>query len=150
MSENPSRPSAALPPTDQVTDEDPRVRAVEIMISTILRTGVLASLTLIVAGTVLSFFHHPAFFSSPAELQRLIHADGNFPRTLGAIITGSGRLHGPSFVMLGMLVLIATPVFRVAASVFAFIYQRDRIFVIITCTVLLLLLASFFLGKTGG
>jgi uncharacterized membrane protein len=157
MVEDSSPPSSALPPAEPASNpdqaqllEDPRVRAVEIMISTILRTGVLASLALVVAGTVLSFAHHPAYFSSPAELQRLTHADGFFPHTLGAIIAGTGHLQGESLIMLGLLLLIATPVVRVAASIFAFIYQRDRIFVLITCTVLILLLASFFLGKTGG
>jgi uncharacterized membrane protein len=52
--------------------------------------------------------------------------------------------------MAGLLLLIATPVLRVAVSVLAFVYQRDRTFVIITSVVLTLLLASFVLGKAGG
>jgi uncharacterized membrane protein len=46
--------------------------------------------------------------------------------------------------------LIATPVLRVAISVLAFVYQRDRTFVVITTVVLALLLTSFVLGRGGG
>jgi uncharacterized membrane protein len=45
------------------------------------------------------------------------------------------------------LLLIATPVIRVGVSIFAFIYQRDRLYTLITATVFSLLLLSFVLGK---
>ena len=47
----------------------------------------------------------------------------------------------------GLLLLIATPVLRVAVSIFAFVYEKDKVFVIITSIVLGLLLLSFILGK---
>jgi uncharacterized membrane protein len=43
---------------------------------------------------------------------------------------------------LGILILIATPVARVAFSVFAFAEERDRMYVIVTLIVLALLLFS--------
>jgi uncharacterized membrane protein len=52
--------------------------------------------------------------------------------------------------MAGLLLLIATPVLRVAVSILAFVYQRDRAFVAITSIVLALLLTSFVLGRGGG
>ncbi|HEX5607455.1 MAG TPA: DUF1634 domain-containing protein [Candidatus Binatia bacterium] len=39
----------------------------------------------------------------------------------------------------GILLLIATPVARVGVSIFAFIYQRDRLYTLITATVFCLL-----------
>ena len=39
---------------------------------------------------------------------------------------------------------------RVAVSVFAFVYERDRKFVLITAVVLALLLLSFMLGRAEG
>ena len=44
----------------------------------------------------------------------------------------------------GLLLLIATPVVRVAVSAFGFMLERDRIYVAITLAVLLILLASLF------
>jgi uncharacterized membrane protein len=53
--------------------------------------------------------------------------------------------------MAGLLLLLATPVLRVAVSILAFIYEKDGIFVMITSIVLALLLLSFVLGRvTGG
>ena len=47
---------------------------------------------------------------------------------------------------MGLLMLIATPVMRVAVSIFAFIVHRDKVFTAITTLVLLLLFLSFVLG----
>lgn len=48
---------------------------------------------------------------------------------------------------LGLLVLIATPVARVAFSVVGFALERDRLYVAITLAVLCVLLASLFLVR---
>jgi uncharacterized membrane protein len=45
---------------------------------------------------------------------------------------------------LGLLVLLATPVARVAASVIGFALERDRLYAAITLAVLLILLTSIF------
>jgi len=132
----------------QVDDE--RVRRVEILISNILRTGVAASLCLIVAGIILMFVHHPEFLSSSDALLRLTEVNGVFPRTLADVIAGAMDFSGQAIATLGLLVLIATPVLRVAVSIGTFFYQNDRKFVIITSIVLALLLLSFVLGKVEG
>ena len=50
----------------------------------------------------------------------------------------------------GLLLLIATPVARVALSLVAFVLQRDRLYVGITAFVLALLLASLVGGALVG
>ena len=55
-----------------------RTRRVELAISTLLRVGVIASLSIIVAGTILSFVHHPTYVSSSAELARLTKPELRF------------------------------------------------------------------------
>jgi uncharacterized membrane protein len=66
------------------------------------------------------------------------------------MVSGLRSLEGRSFVVLGLLLLIATPVMRVAVSIIAFAVQKDAIFVVLTTMVLLLLVLSFFLGKVEG
>ena len=56
-------------------------------------------------------------------------------------------MRGEAIVTLGLLVLIATPVARVAVSVVAFIHHRDRTYALITAAVLCLLLLSLVLGR---
>lgn len=131
----------------QTFDAEDRVRRVELVISNLLRAGVVGSLVLVVIGTVLSFIHHPEYFSSPADFERLVQPGAAFPHSLDDVIQGILLFRGQAIVTAGLLLLIATPVMRVAVSIFAFIYQQDRTFTYITALVLFLLLLSFFLGK---
>jgi uncharacterized membrane protein len=126
------------------------VRQVELIISRVLRIGVTASLLLIVVGTLLTFLHHPAYVSSPSDLSRLTRPGAAVPHTLRGVAAGMLALRGQSIVATGLLVLILTPVMRVAVSIVAFTVQRDRIYVAITSVVLLLLLFSFVLGRAAG
>ena len=127
-----------------------RVRKVELLISNLLRFGVVASLAIIVCGTLLSFVHHPSYVTAPSELQRLTRPGAAFPHTLTDVLRGVMVLRGQAIVVVGLLVLVATPVARVAVSIFAFLYQRDRVFVVLTSIVLFLLLLSFVLGRVEG
>lgn len=131
-------------------EEDSRVRRVELLISNMLRAGVAASLALILLGIILTFIHHPEFLSSPEALDGLTNMNGTFPHTISDVMAGVATFRGTAIATLGLLLLIATPVTRVAISIFAFIYQRDRTFVAITAVVLMLLLLSFLLGKVEG
>ena len=68
--------------------EDHRVVRVEIVISWVLRIGVVTSLAVVVAGLVLVFAHHPDFLTSTAELPKLTRPGGVFPHTLSAVFQG--------------------------------------------------------------
>ncbi len=51
--------------------------------------------------------------------------------------------------MAGLLLLVATPVARVALSIVIFIIERDRLYVLITAAVLLILVVAFVTGAAG-
>ncbi|WP_081721737.1 DUF1634 domain-containing protein [Geminisphaera colitermitum] len=125
---------------------------VELLISEVLRWGVWASLALLVAGTLLCFVHshdYGAGGGTAEDLRRLIEGDEAFPRTLVWLGEGLAHGRGQAIVVLGLLLLISTPVVRVAISIVGFALERDRIYVVVTTTVFLLLALSFALGKAG-
>jgi uncharacterized membrane protein len=130
-----------------VSDTEARVRGVERLISGLLRAGVLMSLTIIIAGTLMTFVHHSEYLWSDTALQHLAKPGAAFPHTQRDVWFGVTALEGQAVVTLGLLLLIATPVLRVAISMFLFIYQRDWTYALITLAVLSLLLLSFGLGK---
>jgi len=130
--------------------QDQRVRKVELAISALLRVGVLTSLLVVLIGTVVTFVHHPHYLSSRHDLVHLTRPGAEFPHSVPTVVRGLQHSQGRAIVMAGTLLLIATPVLRVAVSVLAFVYQRDRTFVVITSVVLALLLTSFLLGRGGG
>jgi uncharacterized membrane protein len=103
-----------------------------------------------VFGTVLSFVHHPEYLTSRRALQRLTTPGRAFPRTAAEMFDGVRHLQGQAFVVMGLLLLVATPVLRVAVSILGFVYERDWTFVAITSIVLGFLILSFILGKAEG
>jgi len=118
----------------------------ELAISRILKAGVNASLLLVAAGSILSFAQGGVYGPLPSDVARLTGPGGAFPRTAAWLASGVVHLRGQAVIVSGLLLLIATPVLRVAASVAAFALERDRAFAAIAAAVLLLLLASFALG----
>jgi uncharacterized membrane protein len=61
-----------------------------------------------------------------------------------AVVAAGLELRPIAIAQVGLLVLIATPVVRVMASVVAFVLERDRLYAAITLGVLALLLGSLF------
>lgn len=123
---------------------------VDTAISTLLRVGVILSVTIIAVGLATTFVHHPEYVSSPASLAELTAARGQYPNTLLSVIAGVGQLRGQAIVMAGLLLLIATPIARVALSIAVFIIEHDRLYTAITAAVLLILLIGFVIGLEGG
>ena len=121
---------------------DAVVRRTEIVISTILRMGVVASAIIVGIGA-LDFFLRGQGLRSGSALTLA------FPQTIGAVFVGLPSLRGENIMALGLLVLIATPVMRVAASIVAFAIERDWRYTAITAVVFCILMLSFALGKAG-
>jgi uncharacterized membrane protein len=123
----------------------------ELIISEILRWGVRASLALIVLGSVLFFVQSGdwAGAEAKARLTSLISQGGSFPLSLGWLADGLLRFDGVTITVLGLALLIATPVVRVAAAVVSFAIVKDRAFTAISAAVLAFVVASFFLGSVG-
>jgi uncharacterized membrane protein len=121
----------------------------EAVISLLLRSGVALSLALVLGGTLLSLAHHPEYLVSAEPLDALVRPAEGGPHSLEAVLQNAREVRGQAFVMLGLLVMVAVPVLRVAVAWAAFRQQRDRAFVRLTSAVLALLLLSFLLGRAG-
>ena len=130
--------------------EEPITRG-ELLISYLLRGGVIVSILTIIMGMVLMFTHHPDYWQSAEDLKRLQAPESKtgieFPHSLSDVFAGLREGRGQAVVCAGLLLLIATPILRVAVSIAVFAVQRDYVFVLITSFVLAVLLLSFFLGK---
>jgi uncharacterized membrane protein len=109
----------------------------------VLRSGVVLSGAIIAIGTILFIANHSLDDTSAylAYNPGLI-PHGNFPISLASIATGLGSLDPFSVIELGFLVLLATPVARVALSLFLFAAEKDRMYVYLTAAVLVILLFS--------
>jgi uncharacterized membrane protein len=99
---------------------------VDAAIAALLRTGVLLSIGIVMIGMVVTFVHHPDYLSSRSTLGALTGPAAQFPNNMSAIVAGVRSGKGQAIVMAGLLLLIATPVARVALSIVVFVIERDR------------------------
>lgn len=118
---------------------------VDQILGNLLRIGVIVATIVAVLGGFLFLSRHGF---EPASGQ-VFHGEPPELRSVGAIVRGALAFHPAAIVQLGLVLLIATPVARVAMSLVAFILQRDRVYIVVTTIVLALLIFSLSGGISG-
>src|SRR6266481_3120182 len=108
----------------------------------LLRTGVILAAAFVLAGGVVFLVRHP----EPVTNYRVFQGEPEELRTVSGIFHEAMALRGRGLIQLGLLILMATPIARVAFSVVAFLCQRDWKYVVVTLIVLGLLLYSLLGG----
>lgn len=116
------------------------------VISFILLAGVIISAAVLACGLLLLLLTGQTGYDQglTASLVQAHQGAVAFPTTIPAIIHDALRLRPFAVIEAGSLLLIATPVVRVGASVFLFLAEGDRFYAVVTLLVLVLLLASIF------
>ena len=122
-----------MPTTRNWTD-----KTIEEIVGTLLRVGVSLSAFVVSIGAAIYLARHgrePAnyrvFLGEPSDL-----------RSLSGIVREAFHFRGRGIIQLGLLLLIATPVARVAFSIWGFAEEHDRLYMIFTGIVLIVLLYS--------
>ncbi|HKW89179.1 MAG TPA: DUF1634 domain-containing protein [Candidatus Acidoferrales bacterium] len=106
------------------------------IISLLLRTGVILSALIVLIGGVMYLVQYRHLVPD----YRVFRGEPTPLRHLGSVVHGVVTLHSRSWMQLGLFVLVATPVARVAFSIFGFFKERDRTYVLLTLIVLCVLL----------
>ena len=111
---------------------------IELILGNLLRAGVLISAAVVLWGACIYLSRHA---HEPADY-RVFRGEPSDFRTISGVIQSviSGR--GRGLIQLGLLLLIATPIARVAFSIVGFALERDRMYVVFTLIVLAILLYS--------
>jgi uncharacterized membrane protein len=111
---------------------------VERMIGALLRAGLIAAAAVVLLGAVVYLVRHGGeqpdyrvFRGEPADL-----------RSITGIAHQALEWRSTGLMQLGLLMLLATPIARVALSLVLFALQRDRLYVAVTLVVLGVLLYS--------
>jgi len=111
---------------------------VELFIGNLLRWGVvLAALVAAVGGALFLFLH-----GGMVADYRVFRGQPDALTSVSEVARNALLLRPEAIIQLGLLLLVATPVARVALSLFAFAKQHDQTYVIVTAIVLGLLLYS--------
>ncbi|MFP3312758.1 MAG: DUF1634 domain-containing protein [Acidilobus sp.] len=110
-----------------------------------LRIGVLISAAFIIFGVALIYIHHGAGAYSFRDLiiSRSPVNTSILPVSYINMRSVSG-LNGLAFVLIGLIVLMVTPVLRVAIGIAQFAYERNWLYTVITAIVFLNLMLAIF------
>lgn len=112
----------------------------ESIMGNLLRSGVLLAAAVVALGGILYLIAHhrdrvdySQFRSEPAQL-----------KTVPGIVQQTAALQSTGIIQLGLLLLIATPILRVACAVFGFALERDLLYTFVSLIVLGVLFYSLF------
>lgn len=129
----PTGPARPAPGAEPVSEH---IERVEIVVGHLLRYGVALAAVIMAAGMVLLLMR---WGTAP-------HQSVPVPTSVSAVLRGLLYLDPTALIDVGLVVLILTPVLRVAASLVAFAIERDRAYTFITLIVLSVLVTGFALG----
>jgi uncharacterized membrane protein len=118
-------------------------KRIETLVGVMLRTGVLLAAAVVLTGGVLYLAQNRGprpdyehFRGEPARLMNLSAIEHG-------VMTGDAR----SIIMLGLLLLIATPVARVGMCIVGFLMERDKLYVAVSSVVMAILVYSLFFHR---
>jgi len=111
---------------------------VENLVGNLLRTGVITSAVVVFSGAIVYLARHG---TSPANY-RIFQGGPSDLRHIKGIVREALSFRGRGIIQLGLLLLIATPVARVALSIVGFAEEGDRMYVGFASIVLVILLFS--------
>lgn len=117
-------------------------RDVATVVGKLLRFGVLSACLVAILGGIMFMILHSSEVSDFTQFR----GAPEYLRSLGGIYGGLLALDARAVIQAGVIILIATPIMRVALSIFAFALERDYLYVVITVIVLLIISIGMFGG----
>ena len=113
---------------------------VELFVGNLLRWGVILAASVTALGGLIFLFAHGG---RKADYS-VFHGQPDALKSVSQVALNAYHLQPEALIQLGLLLLIATPIARVALSLLAFFKQHDRMYILVTAIVLAVLLYSLF------
>ena len=117
-------------------------KEMELSIAGMLRFGVMLSAIVVFIGGIL-YLRHPG---ETAPTYRHFIAEKAPLLDLSSVFHKAMHFDARSVIMLGIMILIATPILRVAFCIAGFARQRDRVYMLISSSVFAILIYSLIQG----
>ncbi|MDN3551762.1 DUF1634 domain-containing protein [Mucilaginibacter aquaedulcis] len=121
-----------------VPDQD-----IEKLIGYLLRYGVVTASLIVLTGGIIYLFQYQ--HSAIPQYHVFIGEKAGYT-TLTQIFGGVESLNAKGIIQFGVLVLIATPILRIFFSLVGFVFERDKLYILITLIVLSVMMFSIFGG----
>ncbi len=111
---------------------------IEVVVGALLRVGIILSGSVVLLGGLVYLSRH----GLETVDYRVFQGEPECLCHVGGIVKNALAMPGRGLIQLGLLFLIATPLARVALSLFVFVYQRDKLYAAVTLFVLGVLVYS--------
>jgi len=111
---------------------------IQVILGTLLRVGVIASMAVVFAGAVIYLL---VYHSDMVDYHKFDPLKTEYS-SITAIFQGLSRLDSKAIIQFGTVLLIFTPVTRIVFSIFSFLIERDYLYVVIGLFVLCIILIS--------
>ncbi|MEZ2443765.1 DUF1634 domain-containing protein [Chitinophaga sp. RCC_12] len=122
-----------------------RDKDIQQLIGKQLRIGVIVSSIIVFIGGVIYLVRHGHEHPSYGDFTGVREGLANLPGIWQGVMENKGM----NIIQLGIVLLIATPIIRIAFSVIAFLIEKDYLYVGITLLVLGIILFSMLGGLAG-
>lgn len=122
----------------QITD-----KIIQKIIGNVLKYGVITVLIISSVGGLIFLFNHA---NEPVAYTRFVENDRSIFEVVSGIFKGVLNLEGRSVIYLAILVLFCTPLLRLLLSLVSFILEGDKLYIFITCIVLIIISFSMYFG----
>jgi uncharacterized membrane protein len=113
-------------------------RRLEIIIGQLLRAGVLLAAATVLAGGIFYLVKHHA----DRVNYHTFAAGGENIRRVPSILQSAAYGDSAAIIQIGLLLLVLTPVARVAMALVGFSLERDRLYAVVSLIVLVILVCS--------
>lgn len=121
---------------------------VELYIGKLLRYGVILSCAITLFGGIVYLYQNHGVIPdySPVPSDQVFYGVTDYLRELNTILPRILEFDGAAIIQLGVIVLIATPILRVAFSAIAFLIEKDYMYVVITLIVFAIIVLNMIFG----
>ncbi|AFY60313.1 DUF1634 domain-containing protein [Synechococcus sp. PCC 6312] len=108
------------------------------LLGNVLRGGVVLSATVIFIGGMIYIWRN----GQETVALSVFKGEPTYLKLLPDLLAADAQTHGRAIIQTGILLLLLTPITRVALSLLIFLRQRDFTYVLVTAIVLAVLLHS--------
>lgn len=117
----------------------------QLLLGKVLRAGTVISVSIVFIGGLFYLYRHGHTIADYKKFKGI----PDFVQHFSGIIGGVLSLKGQAIIQLGIILLISTPILRVAFSTMGFVLEKDYMYVGISLLVLLIIFVSMLSGHAG-
>jgi uncharacterized membrane protein len=117
----------------------------QLLLGQVLRAGTVVSISIVFAGGIFYLYRHGLSVVNYKTFKGV----PDFLQHFRGIMASVFHLNAPAVMQLGIMLLIATPILRVAFSAIGFVLEKDYLYVGISLLVLFIIFMSMINGHAG-